>query len=120
MPGPLPHSSSASRMRRLPFVQLQAFEAVARLGSYKDASSELEGSNVSKHVAALESRIGVELLLSSPRGRLTREGYLLATYLTRCFDDIAALLAQLQAGELDPDLIAEILCAPPPRLSSDK
>jgi hypothetical protein len=51
----------------LPFTQLQAFEAVVRLGSFKAARTELGGSNVSRHVADLEDRLGRKLLLLPAR-----------------------------------------------------
>lgn len=59
---------------KLPFTQLQAFEAVVRLGSFNAARTELGGSNVSRHVTDLENRVSKKLLLRSPRDTLTREG----------------------------------------------
>ena len=94
--------------KRLPFTRLQAFEAVARLGSFKAAREEL-GSNVGRHVAELETDLGITLIKSSPRGELTREGKALALHLTNQFDDTASLLDQLKAGRLEPEAIAAIL-----------
>ncbi len=60
---------SVSR-RHLPSTQsLQAFEAVARLGSFTQAAEELAltQSAVSRQVAALEAQLGVALLSRGPR-----------------------------------------------------
>jgi DNA-binding transcriptional LysR family regulator len=100
----------------LPFTQLQAFEAVVRLGSFNAARTELEGSNVSRHVADLEHRLGKKLLLRSPRGALTPEGQLLFGYLTRSFEQIRRLMGAIEAGSLEPEsvhlLLQEALFAP--------
>jgi DNA-binding transcriptional LysR family regulator len=100
----------------LPFTQLQAFEAVVRLGSFKAARTELGGSNVSRHVADLEDRLGRKLLLRSPRGALTPEGQLLFGYLTRSFEQIRRLMGAIEAGSFEPEsihvLLHEALFAP--------
>ena len=100
----------------LPFTQLQAFEAVVRLGSFKAARTELGGSNVSRHVADLEDRLGKKLLLRSPRGVLTPEGQLLFGYLTRSFEQIRRLMGAIEAGSFEPEtihlLLYEALFAP--------
>jgi DNA-binding transcriptional LysR family regulator len=92
---------------------LQAFEAAARLGSIKAAQAELDGSNVSRHCLALEQALGVKLLNRSPRGTLTREGKYLAMILTHTFDELAAALASLEEGSLDPEAIFSIISAAP-------
>ena len=101
----------------LPFTQLQAFEAVARLGSFIAARTELGGPNVSRHVADRENRLGKKLLLRSPRGALTPEGQLLFGYLTRSFEQIRRLMGAIEAGSLEPEsihlLLHEALFAPP-------
>ena len=100
----------------LPFTQLQAFEAVVRLGSFDAARRELGGSNVSRHVADLEDRLGKKLLLRSPRGVLTPEGQLLFGYLTRSFEQIRRLMGAIEAGSFEPEtihlLLYEALFAP--------
>jgi DNA-binding transcriptional LysR family regulator len=100
----------------LPFTQLQAFEAVVRLGSFTAARAELGGSNVSRHVADLEDRLGKKLLLRSPRGALTLEGQLLFGYLTRSFEQIRRLMGAIEEGALEPEsvrlLLHEALFAP--------
>jgi DNA-binding transcriptional LysR family regulator len=94
---------------KLPFTQLQAFEAVVRLGSFNAARTELEGSNVSRHVADLEDRLGKTLLLRSPRGALTPEGKLLFAYLTRTFDQTRRLLEAVEAGTMEPESVRTFL-----------
>src|SRR3546814_8321147 len=58
-------------MRRLPSLRgIQAFEAVARLGSLSAAADSLgiTGSAVSHRIRGLESELGVHLLRRTPRG----------------------------------------------------
>ena len=58
-------------MLKLPnFLALRAFEAAARLGSFRKAADELHVSHtvISRHVRGLESSTGVELILATPRG----------------------------------------------------
>ena len=93
----------------LPFTQLQAFEAVVRLGSFTAARTELGGSNVSRHVADLENGLGKKLLLRSPRGALTLDGQLLFEYLTRSFERIRRLMGAIEAGSLDPESVRLLL-----------
>ena len=93
----------------LPFTQLQAFEAVVRLGSFTAARTELGGSNVSRHVADLENGLGKKLLLRSPRGALTLDGQLLFEYLTRSFERIRRLMGAIEAGPLDPASVRLLL-----------
>jgi DNA-binding transcriptional LysR family regulator len=74
---------------------MQSFARVARTGSFTVAAGQLGLSRglVSRHVAALESRLGVRLLLRSTRHvRLTEEGGL---YLEQC----ERLLGDLEATE---------------------
>ncbi|HXF97880.1 MAG TPA: LysR family transcriptional regulator [Gaiellaceae bacterium] len=66
--------------------RLRAFAAVARHGSFTRAGGELFVSQpaVSKHVAALEAELGVELVERNPRGAaLTYPGRVLADYVLR-------------------------------------
>lgn len=71
-------SVSAHQLSRLPpFGALRAFEAAARLGSFRRASDELHvtPSAVSQQVKLLEGYLGVPLFLRLPRAlELTREG----------------------------------------------
>ena len=72
-----------------------AWAASARL------ARSLEGSNVSRHVADLENRLGRKLLLRSPGGALTREGQVLFGYLTRSAEQIRRLMGVIEAGSLE-------------------
>ena len=93
----------------LPFTQLQAFEAVVRLGSFTAARTELGGSIVSRHVADLENGLGKKILLRSPRGALTPEGQLLFGYLTRSFEQIRRLMGAIESGSLEPQSVHLLL-----------
>jgi LysR family transcriptional regulator, glycine cleavage system transcriptional activator len=58
-------------MLKLPnFLALRAFEAAARLGSFRKAAEELHVSHtvISRHVRSLEASVGVELVRATPRG----------------------------------------------------
>lgn len=66
--------------------RLRAYAAVARRGSISRAAEELFLSQpaVSKHVAALEREVGVELVIRAPGGSaLTAAGRVLADYVLR-------------------------------------
>ncbi|MGH6959339.1 MAG: LysR substrate-binding domain-containing protein, partial [Dongiaceae bacterium] len=80
--------------RRLPPLNaLRAFEAAARHDSFTGAAAELRVSHaaISRHVRALEARIGVTLFRKASRGvELTEAGATFLRSITRAFDDIAA------------------------------
>ena len=99
----------------LPFTQLQAFEAVVRLGSFKAARTELGGSNVSRHVADLEDRLGRKLLLL-PARRAHSRGAAAVRLLPRSFEQIRRLMGAIEAGSFEPEsihvLLHEALFAP--------
>ncbi len=80
--------------RRLPPLNaLRAFEAAARHDSFTGAATELRVSHaaISRHVRALEARIGVTLFRKARRGvELTDAGATFLRTVTRAFDDIAA------------------------------
>jgi DNA-binding transcriptional LysR family regulator len=99
----------AAARDKLPLIQLQAFEAVARLGSIQAARSELESAKVSQHLTALEENLGVTLISRKPRGGLTREGKILSAYLGHVFDQTSLLLNGLREGRIDKDLLLAIL-----------
>ncbi len=75
--------------RRLPPLHaLRAFEAVARLGSFKDAASELSvtPAAVSQQVRKLEEDLGIELFIRENRRiTLTPSGARLHSGLTDAF-----------------------------------
>src|SRR4051812_2090432 len=76
--------------------RLRAFIAVAEEGSFGGAAQRLHLSQpaVSKHVAALEREVGVELVRRRPSIALTSPGRFLADYVTRA----GALLEQAERG----------------------
>lgn len=86
-----------------PLVALRAFEAVGRLGSVGAAADELcvSHSVVSRHVANLEARLGVDLI--EPRGRsvaLTEAGRTYLGRVTRAFDAIARATQELKPSRV--------------------
>lgn len=86
-----------------PLVALRAFEAVGRLGSVGAAAEELcvSHSVVSRHVANLEARLGVDLLV--PKGRtvaLTEAGEAYLARITRAFDAIARATSELKPARV--------------------
>ena len=90
-------------MRRLPSLRgLQAFEAVARLGSLTAAAEALgiTGSAVSHRIRGLEQDLGVDLMQRSPRGlTLTEAGRRYCAGVEKAF----AGLAQATSDLLGPD-----------------
>jgi len=86
-------------MRRLPPLDsLRAFEAVARLGSFKRAAEELAvtASAVSHRVADLEADLGVALLVRHVRRvELTSEGEGLAAGMGRALQEIRRTVASV-------------------------
>src|SRR6476660_8607081 len=76
--------------------RLRAFAAFARRRSFSAAASELRISQpaVSKHVAELESILGLKLLDRSRRGAVTSAGDFLANHVLRA----QSLLAQAALG----------------------
>jgi LysR family glycine cleavage system transcriptional activator len=99
-------------VRLPPLIALRAFEAVGRLGSVGAAAEELcvNHSVVSRHLANLQDRLGVELLV--PRGRsigLTEEGHAYHTRINRAFDAIARATAELKPA---PVQLLDIRCIP--------
>jgi LysR family transcriptional regulator, transcriptional activator of the cysJI operon len=81
--------------------RLRAFSAVARTGSFSAAAQELYVSQpaISKHVAALEAEIGVQLVVRNRRGAtLTPPGQLVADYVLRAEALLANARRALAAG----------------------
>ena len=82
---------------------LAAFEATARLGSATEAAAKLglTQSAVSRQVAALETRLGVQLFLRENRRlRLTRAG---EAYAPKVAQALGMLAAASQAAAMNPD-----------------
>lgn len=101
-------------MRRLPsFFALRAFEAAARLGSFRQAGEELHQtpSAISHQVRSLESWFGRALFVRQTRRvALTAEGQRLIDRLTPAFDHIEQACAELRPPERRLELAVH--CAP--------
>lgn len=95
------------------FEQMRIFARVAEAGSFSNVARELGMSqpSVSKHVAALETRLGVRLLNRSTRNvSLTEEG---STYYTRCRTVLAAVEdadTSVAPGNATPTGLIRIAC----------
>lgn len=101
-------------MRRLPsFFSLRAFEAAARLGSFKRAGEELSQtpSAISHQVRALEAWFGRPLFARQTRRvTLTAEGRRLIDGLTPAFDRIEEVCGELRPSGQKLELAVH--CAP--------
>jgi len=90
--------------RRLPNLnQLRAFEATARLLSFKDAASELfvTQAAISHQVKALEQDIGHQLLIRHNRKvSLTEEARIFVADITFALDHIAEAVATLKSKDI--------------------
>ncbi len=99
--------------RQLPSTQsLQAFEAVARLGSFTQAAEELAltQSAVSRQVASLEAQLGVALLARSPRQVTpTPEGALFAEAARGALEMLQGAARELSRRETPGQLTLAIL-----------
>jgi LysR family glycine cleavage system transcriptional activator len=85
----------------LPLVALRAFEAAARLGSFRDGAAEvgLTPSAVSHHVRQLEARLGNALFVRLHRKvAVTPAGAALAEALGKGFEAIAGAYAAARAA----------------------
>jgi len=83
---------------------LKAFEAAARLGSFKRAAEELSltPTAVSHHITNLEQRLGTTLFVRRARQiTLTDNGKVLSSATTRGFTTIATALETVVASEKD-------------------
>lgn len=99
--------------RHLPSTQsLQAFEAVARLGSFTQAAEELAltQSAVSRQVAALEGQLGVALLERGPRQvNSTPEGAIYAEAARNALDILQAAARDVRHRDTPGQLTLAIL-----------
>jgi LysR family glycine cleavage system transcriptional activator len=90
-------------VRRLPQLEsLRAFEAIARLGSFKHAAEELSvtASALSHRIADLEADLGVSLLIRHVRRiELTFEGESLAAGMSRALMEIRRTVASVDRRE---------------------
>ncbi|MDF2234828.1 LysR substrate-binding domain-containing protein [Albimonas sp. CAU 1670] len=81
---------------------LRAFEAAARLGSFKDAAEALAitPTAVSHHIRGLEQRLDVPLFTRETRAvHLTEAGRRLSRRLTAAFGEIEAALDEVETAE---------------------
>ncbi len=101
--------------RRLPpLLALRAFEAVARLGSFKQAADELSVTPgaVSQQVKKLEADMGATLLLRRPRGvEPTETGHLLRAGLSDAFMRITEAVEAARPVAESKSLV--VACGPP-------
>ena len=101
-------------MLKLPsFLALRAFEAAARLGSFRKAADELHVSHtvVSRHVRALESSTGVELVRATPQGITpTAQGAAYALKISAALQSIARATEELAEPNNFPTL--HVSCSP--------
>lgn len=87
------HPKQRSKPGPLPLAALRAFEAAARLGSFRDAAADvaLTASAISHHVRGLEAMLGVRLFYRGHRHVvLTEAGARLAGDLTPAFAAISS------------------------------
>lgn len=85
-------------------ISLRAFEAAARLGSFKDAAAELSvtPTAVSHHIRGLEQALEVQLFVRQTRAvLLTDTGRRLSRRLASAFTEITDALSDVQATEHD-------------------
>jgi len=83
-------------------ISLRAFEAAARLGSFKQAAEELSvtPTAVSHHIRGLEEALDMQLFVRETRAvRLTDTGKQLAGRLTIAFAEISDALADVRVSE---------------------
>lgn len=93
--------------RRLPLATLYAFEAAARLGSFRTAAAELHvtPAAVSHRIKALEAELDCRLFLRRARGvALTREGERYRERIAEAFALIERATAELDAPPIDGPL----------------
>lgn len=100
-------------VRRLPPLNaLRAFEAAARLGSFKQAAEELNvtPAAISHQVKSLEEALRVELFMRLPRGLVLSEaGRSYLPNLTKGFDRLAQATDALHGGDLAGRLVISAL-----------
>lgn len=93
-----------THIRSAPLVALRAFEAAARLGSFKLAAHELSvtPAAISHQLAALEDYLGTPLFLRTNRlVQLTATGKILSGQVTSSFEQLQKALEQASAVQAD-------------------
>lgn len=101
-------------MFKLPsFLALRAFEAATRLGSFRKAADELHVSHsvISRHVRALESSTGVDLVRATPQGVTpTPVGAIYAAKVSAALESISQATRELAEPNKFPTL--HVSCSP--------
>ena len=100
-PGHESGGMSSARTRPLPVGPIRAFEAVARLLSFRAASDELHltQSAVSRQISALEDELGATLFLRGTRHvELTSDGATLLRAVAPALDRLDASVRQIRVG----------------------
>lgn len=101
-------------LRSTPFAALRAFEAAARLGSFKKAAHELAvtPAAISHQLAALEDYLGTPLFIRSNRlVELTATGKKLSEQVTASFSQLQQALVQASTSEAE-DRVLVVSSAP--------
>lgn len=108
---------------------LRAFEAAARLGSFRDAAAELHlsSSAVSHAIVALERSLGIALFERQHRRvRLTNDGELLMQHASRAFEELRTgleLVSSVRSGLLRlhcaPSFATQVLSPRLPRFRAE-
>ena len=99
------------RRRLPPLTALRMFEAVARRASFTQAADELGVTQaaVSRQIKRLEEELGAVLFLRHHRAiELTSEGGRLYAAVRRGFDDIGAVVDEIQTAEEDETLTVSV------------
>ena len=95
-------------IRSAPFAALRAFEAAARLGSFKQAAHELTvtPAAISHQLSALEDYLGTPLFIRSNRlVELTATGKTLSAHITASFSQLQQALIQASASNPDDHVL---------------
>ena len=106
--------SKPPSIRTAPFAALRAFEAAARLGSFKLAAEELSvtPAAVSHQITALEEYLGVTLFIRSNRlVELSKTGQELAREVSTAFKRLQTALVKA-SGHQDDDKVLIVSAAP--------
>lgn len=87
----------------LTLTQMQTFDSIVRLGSFRAAAQELglTQPSVSQRVRELEETLGAQLFIrNGPRVNLTAEGQALVDHARRLLDDASTVVARFRGRDL--------------------
>lgn len=96
------------QLRTTPFAALRAFEAAARLGSFKNAAHELAvtPAAISHQISLLEDYLGIPLFVRSNRlVELTASGKILSAQVTASFAQLQQALVQAHTSATDEHVL---------------